>query len=67
MSDGLSQSDLDALFGGLSSFGDPPGEPEGELKLEAAWETRLAGEANANKGDIMSQDEIDKMLAMFGK
>ena len=64
MSEGLSQSDLDALFGDLS-FGDPPGEPEGELKLEDAWETPHAAEAS--KGEIMSQDEIDAMLAMFGK
>ena len=64
MSDGLSQSDLDALFGDMS-FGDSPTEPKKELKLENEWENPPPVEAS--KGEIMSQDEIDAMLAMFGK
>jgi hypothetical protein len=64
MSEGLSQSDLDALLGGLS-FGDSSGESEEELKMDASWEASPAMEGDA--GEILSQDDIDKMLAEFGK
>ena len=64
MSDGLSQSDLDALFGDIS-FGDSPAEPKKKLNLEDAWENPPPVEAS--KGEIMSQEEIDAMLAAFGK
>jgi flagellar motor switch protein FliM len=64
MSEGISQSDLDALLGGLS-FGDSSGEPEGALKMDDAWESLPVAEPE--KGDILSQDDIDKMLAEFGR
>ncbi len=64
MSEGLSQSDLDALLEGLS-FGDSPAKLESELKMDAVLEEPHT--TNGNSGESLSQDEIDKMLAEFGR
>ena len=67
MSDGLSQSDLDALFAGLDMGSAPPAtEPKSARKIDMnpAWET--PPETSEDKGEALSQDDIDKLLAMYG-
>ena len=68
MSDGLSQSDLDALFAGFGDMGSDPPAPEAKpalkIDMSAAWEA--PPEASEDKGEVLSQDDIDKLLAMYG-
>ena len=67
MSDGLSQSDLDALFAGFGDTGSEPAakpKPAPKIDMSEAWEPPPATEAD--KGDVLDQDEIDKLLAMYG-
>jgi flagellar motor switch protein FliM len=69
MSESLSQADLDALFGDLSSLETEP-EAEGgagecsEISMEVAWEPPPSVSDDA--GEVLSQDDIDKLLAQFG-
>ena len=74
MGDTLSQSDLDALFGGME-----PGESacvEGAIGVAAAQEgldmsqfdqerQRESGAGPSSGGETMTQDEIDALLAEF--
>jgi hypothetical protein len=64
---GLNQSDLDALFSGLDMGApSPPAEEKKSVavKMEEAWEA--APPVDESKGESLSQDDIDKMLAEFG-
>jgi hypothetical protein len=67
-SGGISQSDLDALFAGLGGGeGDrgPDVKEAVEIKMEEGWESPPPAEEAG--GEALSQEEIDNMLAMFGK
>jgi hypothetical protein len=67
-SGGISQSDLDALFAGLGGGGADSGpdvRKAVEIKMEEALQSPPPEEEAA--GESLSQEEIDNMLAMFGK
>jgi hypothetical protein len=78
LSDGLSQDDLDALLAGFSEGASEEtsgATPHPAPDQPAAWslEEQIAvklewGEQKpAARSDILSQDEIDKMLAELGR
>ena len=68
MSDSISQADLDALFGEFSgtetAFEAGPAATLEEINVGAAWET--SAPVSHGDNEILSQDDIDKMLAEFG-
>jgi len=67
LSDGLSQSDLDALFSGFDTGPAPPAagtKSAPAIDMNPAWET--PPETSEDKGEVLSQDDIDKLLAMYG-
>ena len=78
MSDGLSQDDLDALLAGFSEGASeeaPRAEPlptpdhpeEWSLQEQVAVKLEWGEQKPAAKSEILSQDEIDKMLAELGR
>ena len=60
---GLSQSALDALLSGVEWASEEPARSSIELKMEDAWQA--APPVAPDAGDILSQDEIDKMLESY--
>lgn len=57
---GLSQGDLDSLLAGLADFtAAPPARPRAPAPVQ--------DECAAPSGGTLSQDEIDRLLADFGK
>jgi hypothetical protein len=78
LSEGLSQDDLDALLAGFwegaseeTSGATPPTAPDQpaamSLREQAAVKLEWGEEKPAAKSDILSQDEIDRMLAELGR
>jgi hypothetical protein len=78
LSDGLSQADLDALLAGFSegaseeaSGATPlpaPDQPEEwSLQEQVAVKLEWGEQKPAVKSEVLSQDEIDKMLAELGR
>jgi flagellar motor switch protein FliM len=78
LSDGLSQDDLDALLAGFSEGASeeasgaeplpPPDHPEEwSLQEQVAVKLEWGEQKPAAKSEILSQDEIDKMLAELGR